>query len=200
MEIVGSLEVRWFLAARDPAASALRKAFARVRREAPRRDVYLVTGREDLAVKSRGGNGNLELKFRTDALGGVALMPRVAGAIERWTKLSVAVEGDRLRGEGTWIAVSKTRRQRKFVWRKGAVAEAGPDARPDAGCNVEWTELAIRGRAEQATLAFEAFGPEEDLLEVVLATARSVAGGWRHVRLPAASSRGYASWISALAR
>src|SRR5262245_42172451 len=105
LDILESLEVRWFLPASTPALAALDKWFASTPDQGERVDHYLATGRRDLNFKARIAKAQpakVETKFLVGSLGVIELAPNVSGELQRWTKLSLSLNDPDLRRKGTW--------------------------------------------------------------------------------------------------
>lgn len=140
----------------------------------------------------------METKYLTGSLGEVELAEGVTGVLERWRKLSLALDDPELRKHGRWIAIAKDRWLRRMAFRDGALRGASGDARLEAGCGIELTHLRIEGAGapvEQVTFGFEAFGPPERLLEILLAACREEFSGGGAVELQAGWSLGYPAWL-----
>jgi hypothetical protein len=197
MEILDSLEVRWFV--EHGSHEELAKWFADVPPETDsREDYYLVTGLNDVGVKARlvgGKPAKLETKLRLGALNDVELLAAVVGHVERWRKLSLDAGDPGLRRSGEWIKVGKERRLRKLRWLDGVVDEVAPRDRPAMGCGFELTRLSVGTRTEW-TLGFEAFGATTQLLSILMACARhALAGRPPPAGLCAGTSAGYPAWL-----
>jgi hypothetical protein len=207
MDVVESLEMRWFLAPERAELAELEQWFAGVAAEQDGRlDHYYVDPRSpELGLKQRcepGKPAKLELKLRTGALGAVALAPGVLGELERWTKLSLSSGAPEIAAHPQSIAVSKRRKLRKLSFCAGEAAEVPSSERPDAGCSVELTRIEASrgaGRIVAHTFGLEAFGAESELLGALEASAHRLFAERPGLRLEAASSSGYPSWLSRLA-
>ena len=206
MEILDSLEIRWFLPPQDAATGALQEWFASVKDEGERTDDYLGTGRGDLSVKARlaaGKPARLETKYLVGALGVVDLTPSMTGDLQRWTKLSLTAGDPALKQHGSWLAVKKTRQLRKFAVDPGKLpaAEVAADAMVPTGCGVELTRLDydIAGASRvEWTFGLEAFGPAPRLLDVLRGTIDAIAAPGALPPLRSVSSMSYAAWLLAL--
>ena len=204
MDILDSLEARWFLADDHSTAQAACAWFEGVSSEGTRVDHYLFTGRDDLGFKARRAENQpvkVETKYLLGSLGAVQLATGVVGKLERWRKLSLALDDSRLQNQGAWLALDKDRRLRKFAFDEGQAAEVPMSARLDAGCGVELTRLRWRNGDSDAmkwTLGLEAFGPPDRLLEVMLATCRAAFAQAPTLALAAAQSESYPSWLRSL--
>ena len=58
------------------------------------------------------------------SLGVLPLAPNFTGRLERWQKLSVAVSDAKMKQQGAWLTVTKSRRLRKLGYASGALGEA----------------------------------------------------------------------------
>jgi hypothetical protein len=203
MDIVESLEVRWFLPADNQARAALEKFFASAQQEDARVDHYLATGQDAIGFKARlepGKPAKVETKYLVGSLGIVELAPKMSGDLQRWTKLSLELDDPELRRDGAWRSVTKTRQLRKFAvtLATGAAAEVPITQRPDVGCGVEFTRLEYRaGGTDRVewTFGLEAFGPAAQLLDVLQATCRAITRQPTVPDLPAAWTASYPRWL-----
>lgn len=206
LDILDSLEVRWFFAGDHLAAAAACASFASVTVEGRRVDHYLVTDRNDLGLKARlveGETTKVETKYLVRGMGTIRLGERIAGNLERWRKLSLAVDDRQgLRRQGLWLAVEKDRRLRKFAFENGYATEVSATSRPDAGCGFELTQVRYRLDDELSvpewTLGLEAFGPEPKLLEILQATSRVAFIDDARFELDGARSASYPEWLLCL--
>ena len=201
-----SAELRWFWRAQPPrgfeewfravdvhgcAAGGGRTRTDRYLRDAAQRE---------LGMKRRGGRPGVEVKgLVLDAWGRVPTTP-FAGPLQLWTKWSSpALTLPRRRT----LATRKQRWLRRFDTSRGAAREVplGRDELPlpgyrfpAAGCNVEWTRVALPRGAVWWTFAFEAFGPIAALERSACLTARTLAA--RHPpALRGALLASYPSWL-----
>jgi hypothetical protein len=209
MEILESLEARWFMAREGSAVAAIQKWFASAQDEGERADHYLTTDRNDLSFKARLAAGKptkVETKYLVGSLGVLDLAPQMTGELQRWTKLSLVLNDPELKQHGAWLEVKKTRQLRKFAISMTPVLvakEVAADAFVPIGCGVELTRLeyqiADTSRAEW-TFGLEAFGPKTQLLDVLRATVGSITAQAGLPALRAAWTSSYASWLLALPR
>jgi hypothetical protein len=205
VEILHSLEVRWFLDDAETRVPGIRARFDASTLLSGRVDRYLFTERDDLGFKVRAEANRpikVETKYRTEALGEFRLAPNVDGKVERWTKLSLALDDPEIAREGKWLALEKSRRLRKFAFEQDAVSEVQVQEQVACGCGAELTELQFRrGDAAIAlwTLGFEASGPPDLLFAALRATCEAIfagsAGSVSH-ELRIEWSRGYPSWLA----
>lgn len=202
MDILESLEVRWFL---PPGASVditLKGWFGSTEDEGKRIDHYLATGRCDLNFKARLEEDKLakvETKYLVGSLGVVDLTTKISGELQRWTKLSVSLSDPELKKRGVWLEVTKRRQLRKYevtMTPAPGVKEVSVSDCPAIGCGVELTRLdyAINGTTHvEWTFGLEAFGPKSQLLDVMQATIRAISPGLPD--LPAGWTASYATWL-----
>jgi len=203
MEILSSLEARWFIDDLEGAsAKAAREWFERVEVQGKRADRYLLTGRDDIGFKARveeGRPAKIEIKYLLDSLGATPVHDGFVGTLERWQKLSLTVTDDALEKQGEWVRIAKARRLRKFAYDHGVVRPAAADALPEAGCGVELTELdyEVFGTKKRAlTLGVEAFGPKHLLLEVFQRVGEVAFEDARGLRLGEDRSESYPAWLT----
>ena len=207
MDILESLELRWFLPAGTTTTDTLQTWFGSTAAEEPRVDHYLVTGRPDLGFKARlvaNDPAKVETKYLVGSLGMVAIGPGITGELQRWTKLSLEVEDKSLQRDGAWLAVNKTRFLRKFaVDMSGApptAREVPVKDRPSTGCGVELTRLdySLTGASvSRYTFGFEAFGPKMRLLDVLQTVCVAINSQSPLPELRAEWSASYPAWLIA---
>lgn len=199
MDILETLEVRWFLADDAPLDDALRR-FDGASVQARRTDLYWLTGRDDLGIKVREtpqGATLFETKYRAGSLGGLILADGLEGALERWNKISVRSEelpADR-RG---WIAVTKERRMLRFALDHDRVVEAPAGELVPAACNVELTRLSYRQDDRQRfawTLGLETSAPASEALGLLRSVGAALFGGGATGYLAGSLSFGYPAWL-----
>jgi hypothetical protein len=205
MEILESLEMRWFLSDKDPCLAVPQGWFESITPEGKRIDDYLLTGRDDIGFKARGVEKQptrIELKYLVGTLGILQVAPGVVGKLEHWSKLSMASDDHQLKEAGTWCAIEKGRRLRKFAFQHGEASEVPVESRPVAGCGVELTQLLVKHSHATAriewTLGFEAFGPERMLLEIFQATCRAARESRLVLELGSEKSMGYPQWLASV--
>jgi hypothetical protein len=204
MDILESLEVRWFLPPGGSVGAALESWFGSTEGEGKRIDHYLATGRYDLNFKARleeGKPAKVETKYLVGSLGVVDLATKISGELQRWTKLSLALNDPKLKQHGAWLEVTKRRQLRKYaitMTPAPGVKEVSVSDFPPIGCGVELTRLdyEIKGTAYvEQTFGLEAFGPKSQLLDVMQATIRVLCP--RLPELPAEWTASYATWLLA---
>jgi hypothetical protein len=202
VDILDSLEVRWFLPPDSTASAVLETWFKSAAEDGARTDHYLATGRHDLGFKARivaDQPAKVETKYLLGSLGVVELAPEMFGELQRWTKLSLEIEDAKLQRAGAWLAVMKKRRLRKYaVTLTSAATEVLVTERPDVGCGVELTRLEYTSNAIKRvewTFGLEAFGPKEQLLHVLQAVCRAIASGSALPELRAEWTASYPSWL-----
>jgi len=201
-----TVEVRWFNRGQTPpeVEAWFHQGEGSVDRRPRRVDHYLhIHQPGTLSVKFREGRIEVKQRFlRRDA---IRLHPRVTGVVEHWRKWSFELadapqaRATIARPAGSWIPVRKDRRlltyrltrDRRVVPATAPVAHR--DAR-DQGCMMELTAV-VAGEQDWWTLAFEAFGDESGLEDVLLDVAGAVLRAREPPVLNAAESRGYADWL-----
>lgn len=202
MEILESLEVRWFLPPGASVDATLKKWFGSTKDEGKRIDHYLATGRSDLNFKARIEEGKplkVETKYLVGSLGAIDLTTKISGEVQRWTKLSLLLSDPKLKQHGVWLEVAKTRQLRKYaitMTPAPSVNEVTINDHPVIGCGVEFTRLdyAIDGTAHvEWTFGLEAFGPSSQLMDVMRATVRAISPGLPN--LAAGWTASYATWL-----
>jgi hypothetical protein len=176
-EGIRSLEVRWIFP--GPLQATVAGWFARFPAvmEA-REDIYLLEpSLRGLSVKVRGG-GALEVKAYRGSAGFLEVTGRARGRLESWQKWSFPFsplhhDSDSPPG---WQPVRKKRRISRFSLATGptAVPAEGPGGEPR--CDVELTEVRVRGR-DWWTLGFEATGPPTCSAEPLRPPPRSCSPG-----------------------
>jgi hypothetical protein len=141
----------------------------------PRRDVYVVdSGQAELGIKLRAA-GTARARIEIKSLVAVRGEAAPFGPVTIWTKSSSSALT--LDGIET-VFTNKWRRLRKFAWTGAVLKETALDENekvrdgtmPDAGCNLEFTRVAIEKSQEVWwTLGYEAFG-QLDEVERILRT------------------------------
>ncbi len=209
MTSTASAEVRWIVEGTVPTAAwewFVRNKLANGPDK--RGDHYTVLpGVQTVGVKWR--DEKLEFKPRAKDLGVKDCGRQVQGRIELWEKWSWsgnAVEDVKRAADSMperWIAVEKSRIERKFAFDGKAVREIDAKKKyPGNACNVEVTALRVGGQ-DYWTFGLEAFAdPEsnEKSLELTLtavlnetATPAELLG-----KLTAAVTRSYPTWLATL--
>jgi hypothetical protein len=202
MDILSSIEVRWFVDDASAEAKAAKAWFHDVAPQKKREDRYLLTGRSDISFKARveeGSQAKLETKFLLGSLGPALLHERFVGHIERWRKLSLTATDPELQAKGEWIRLAKVRRLRKLAYEEGVVRRVEVADNPVAGCGVEMTELAFELRGETrrtVTVGLQAFGPEPMLLDVLLRVCPIAFESAAGLQLGFAQSESYPAWLA----
>jgi hypothetical protein len=205
MNVIESLEVRWFFAQDLLLVEELNEWFGDVPLEAGDRTDHYYFDRQkpSLNAKDRGGpkGSKLEFKYRTGSLGATCLAPGVQGDLERWTKLSFQLGADTKETLASFsgsVAVKKARRLRKFEYSGGQASPVAADKMPSAGCGVELTsvEATRAGQVVHAvSFGLEAFGSSEVIFGALLSTASALFGERPGLKFTAADSHNYSSWL-----
>jgi hypothetical protein len=197
---VRSLEVRWIFPGQLETSVA--GWFGRFpARTESREDTYLLHPQlPGLSVKVRGGAA-LEVKAYHGSPGILDLTGRARGHLHSWQKWSFPfspLSQDSTDPAG-WTPVLKERRISHFSLTSGQAAARGPRPIQDPQCEVELTEVRIRGQYWW-TLGFEATGPADLLRSELEATAaivfaRALPG---EMEPGPDESRSYAEWLGQL--
>jgi hypothetical protein len=186
-------EVRWFFAEPPFDRTIL---FPEAPTGHERIDWYAAVSDLGCGIKWREGRLETKLRLRQYARSEPLSMqagdkPPIEGALESWTKWSVALEqgvepppADLLASTG-WIEVRKTRYLRTFAIASGEVTEVAE--RPASGCDLEWTDLVIADRP-WCTIGLESFGDAEWLTSLVATVID-------HVLLPTLQQTSATTWF-----
>ena len=95
--------------------------------------------------------------------------------------------------------MAKSRQLRKFEWVAGAPRAVDVNTRPAAGCGLELTSLDYevnKDRARSLTIGLEAFGPETELLRILLAVSEETFASAPELELAAEHSESYPRWLA----
>ncbi|MGC4087397.1 MAG: hypothetical protein QM756_05815 [Polyangiaceae bacterium] len=206
MNLLESVEVRWFFAPSRPLVPALTQWFAAVPLEADDRldHYYFDARRPDLNAKDRSAGSagaKLEFKYRVGSLGPTYFAPGVQGELERWAKLSLTLaagSNETIEAFRDSVSVKKQRRLRKFSYDAGSPFEVSIADRPTVGCGFELTCIeAVRGgqRIEAVTVGLESFGAPDSRLAALQATARVVFAERPLLQLASEDSASYSTWL-----
>jgi hypothetical protein len=206
MDVLSSIEVRWFLDVTGPTAAAARAVFADVPAGGKREDRYLLTCRDDISVKARieeGAPAKVETKYLLGSLGPMRLHENLVGNVERWRKLSLTLHDNAVANDGSWVTIAKNRRLRKLAYDGTTLVPVDAKSSPPAGCAIELTELEyeLRGKTRQAlTVGLDVFSPNLDDARVVLdILTRACACAFDSraaLCLDAGSSESYPHWLA----
>lgn len=197
-----SAELRWFKHGALPEGIA--QWFQQYEGVAPpeeREDLYLYVPENDyMGIKLR--QGRLEIKWRKAQLGILRFGDAVEGNAEKWGKWlceDPTQESFQLQDVvSTWVSVKKRRFQRRYQFADALIKVVGVNESITQGCNVELTQLRINDN-EWWSIAFEAFGKEERLMNNLKSVASEVFQNYRDLELLAKDSYAYPSWLSAVA-
>ena len=198
--IYSTVEVRWF--ERGPIPAGVADWFAggaiEPAEQIPRTDHYLQLPAED-AVGIKLREGRLEVKKRHERYGAAHFHDRAAGLVEGWQKWSFALADDPPLSDetlsGSWLAVRKARRLRKFAaGGAGGVFEIPIDESASLGCYVELASLQVY-QAEWWSVCLEAFGGQADLSGVLLAVGEQVFASQAAPHLALERSAGYPAFL-----
>jgi hypothetical protein len=173
-EGVRSLELRWIFP--GPMRDAITRWFGRFPAAMEsRQDAYLLDPPlRGLSVKVRGG-GPFEVKMYRGSPGILDVAGRARGRMEAWQKWSFPCDppGQASAELPGWRLVGKTLRVSRFLLASGSCWARLPGPVKEPGCDVEITEVRVRGEAWW-TLGFEATGPAETFRSQLEAAAALV--------------------------
>ena len=161
-----------------------------------REDVYLYLPEcEYMGIKLR--QGRLEVKWRKAELGVVGF-GRVEGKAEKWCKWlcedpTADFQPADVVGK-SWVSVKKVRSQRQYQVSNESITAVPVSESIKQGCTVELTELSINSNAWWS-LAFEAFGEDDHLMEHLQAVSGWVFKSYRESKLQAEDSYAYPTWL-----
>lgn len=204
-----SAEVRWFWSAQQqPLSDAVHAWFTAPRAggivpgggSKSRRDAYLAPRTGELGIKRRGGKPVCEVKGRIKSLATVQL-----GAVRAPAELWGKWDADGLSwDDANTIVVDKRRYLRKLDFDASTPKELALDADerpatapPEAGCNVEYTEIEVAAHGNYRTLGFEAFGPYPKLESILVASVQTFAPSVP--ALTEALAMSYPAWLARIA-
>lgn len=166
-----------------------------------REDLYLYSpGCDYLGIKLR--QGRLEIKWRKAELGVLYFGDRVEGKAEKWGKwlcedpTTESFQPTAVVGQKAWVGVKKVRSQRQYqVLPVESLTAVPVNESIEQGCSVELTQLDINGNTWWS-LAFEAFGEDDCLMDNLQAVASRVFKSDRGPKLQAEDSYAYPNWLS----
>src|SRR5215469_2698803 len=191
-----SLEVRWILP--GPPGAGVAGWFARFEAAVEsREDIYLLDPRlPGLSVKLRNGR-EFEVKVYRGSPGILEVAGCARGRLESWDKWSFPHDLVSQGGAALLGRCPVRKLIRKFALVGGQSVARVPGPGEEAACEVELTEVHVRGQAWW-TLAFEATGPASLLRTELETTAalvfdQALPGG---VELGAGDSQSYAQWLN----
>ena len=206
-----TVEARWFRQGEvsPEVASWFHEAEGDVDRRPRRVDHYLrLKNRNGLGIKLR--EGRIEVKQRNLRKDAIHFHQHAVGAIEHWRKWSFPLAGSHQAQlsiavpEASWTRVSKERRLLTYrLTEDGRVVVAtSPRDRSDVtrqGCVMELTGVRVGGQ-DWWTLAFEAFGDEPLLEDLLFAVARHLLAARAPPVLNISESWSYADWLRIVAQ
>jgi hypothetical protein len=206
MTLLYSAEVRWFHLGQPSAEVKEWLGVGEEHKEPDRADEYaLFPGCQTTGVKLR--QGRFEIKALARTVGEERFTAGVEGVVDMWAKLTFDVPDEAeakvhkaLRAAASMMEVGKARWLRKYSFDEpDRPSEVDPESRPGEGCNVEMTELRVRG-SEWWSLGFEAFG-HAALTKGYLRRTVALALGDRPppCQLSSRNSMSYPAWFVALA-
>jgi hypothetical protein len=177
-----------------------------VRLEKQRNDDYLLLPDcATVSVKQR--EGKLEVKALV-AGPRPFTMDAIVGRVDQWVKWSFdpsdeiakLLEGE-LDQSGPWCRIGKKRYLQKYSFDSGCLVAVSPDQRPDTGCNIELTVLAVDDSVGAwLTFGFEAFGPSGRVMAFLDGAVKHflTVHGPPPVSLDGRDSLSYPAWLAML--
>jgi hypothetical protein len=206
VQIAITTEVRWFLRAQQDAVDVLERWFEKIAPEPGRVDRYVATDRDDFGVKVRDTKAKaarFETKDRLSAPVATRFAPSIAGRVECWRKVSLAVARAEATLDGEMIHVRKQRRARHFGIMGGHVVEVPQDPPVNPCCIVDWSTIEIespRAPSMLWTLGFEASGTAEAQRTCLRAVAHELFATNSDLALTLDASCGYPELLAGLPR
>jgi hypothetical protein len=194
-------EVRWFYPGEVPeeVAAWFADGAGPVEQQLPRVDEYLLI-RETDTVNIKFREGRIEIKQRYGDVVQQEFADGSSGAIELWRKWGFGVDkknsnGNLVETGDVWLAVRKDRRVRAYTLQvDGKIAPLPTSVFIEQGCSLELTEVDAGGE-RWWSLCFEAVGPTELLVEILIAVVDQVLANSGDFRLAAHASHGYSAWL-----
>lgn len=199
-------EIRWFLeGSPDNGVQAWFDVADMGREEDPRIDSYLLLpGCPTCGVKIR--QGHFEIKAQTSPPESVSYDNGIKGKRAAWVKWSSGLAGAQLvqeqQGPETWVQVEKSRTLRLFALSDGIEEKPAGEWLSGPGCFVELAALRVAGSAEDWgaasrwwSVCLEAFGPGDQVVQLVDRMASSDMLQPISPSLPAEASMSYPEWL-----
>ena len=188
-----SLECRWFFKRAVPLTLA--KLFEGTDQEI-RTDVYWIKGISQNSNETNNGvklrEGRLEIKKKIEEM----LVPEIPGIVQKWKKTG-QLPPQIAKIDTDWLKITKKRKLNKYKIENGHIS--GPVVEyPSSGCNFELT-LFEKPFEKYATVGFEAYGKEQNLLENLLITFNEIIKvvGSGEVFI-SENSKSYPEWLAEL--
>ncbi len=179
--LMHSAEIRWFLPQVSWDEAKTWFLAGHELKVEDRTDQYLLLPDCDAAgVKLRGGekpDGKKKLKFEIKSQVSPARplqLDGLNGRTDQWVRWSLEPKNlkeleqleNEILGVGTWVKVRKERFLRKFS-ADADLVEVPSEQKPAAGCNIELTAIAVEGKNQGFSLAFEAFGTSAEVSKIL---------------------------------
>ncbi len=204
MQTIATAEVRWFYPGQIPAGVAAWFASAQgpIEYQSPRVDEYLLI-RETDSVNVKFREGRIEVKQRYGEVVNREFVGGGVGAIEFWRKWSFDVDkknsNNNFRGFGDdWLAVRKDRIVHIYALQAdGRVAPVPDLGLVEHGCSLELTQIDAAGQ-HWWSICFEEMGPEDRLMETLVAVADQLLRSFTASPLSVCASYGYSAWLQRL--
>ncbi len=195
-----TLELRWFFKGviKTEILQYFRDNQIAFIEENPRTDWYLLSDKLS-GIKLRGTS--LEFKRLTDTVKNYSIVPLITGNIERWTKLSLALQQNddtALIERGSlpdWIAVEKTRSLAKYkISVDGIIVPVTIEERPAEACALEICSIKVFHQVWW-TICFEASGTKSSLQKNMEITLKQLLKQNNLPFLKAENSFGYPQFL-----
>lgn len=154
-----------------------------------------------MGIKVR--EGRLEVKRQYGKVVVKRFHPRVEGQLEGWRKWGLDLNlvdqpADSLAARN-WLPVTKSRSLCTFQFLNGRWRPVSLSiAQVHSGCEMELTKLRIRGQSWW-TIAFEAFGLEQDLQAALLSVTGQIFRAYNPPELTTKNSFSYPKWLHQIA-
>lgn len=166
-----------------------------------RSDVYLYSPENSyLGIKLR--QGRLDVKWRKAEIGVVKFGEFAEGNVEKWGKwlcydpTEESFQPNQVLSNPTWVSVKKVRYSQLYqILPDFSPQPISADQSIENGCSVELTHIMIHENPWW-TLAFEASGEDNRLMDNLQATANLVFNSYNGTKLQVRNSYGYPSWLS----
>jgi hypothetical protein len=163
-----------------------------------RSDFYLQSNSPDLGVKLR--QGNLEVKYRQQDLGTIAIDGLENSQVEQWSKWicvddSSGLTPTKIAGKPGWLKVDKIRDRRLYRVDVTDTVKLTQTANPTADiAAIEITQLQLQSQIWW-TIACEYFG-DNISIDQFGSLVRSLRAGYPSSTSPLPISCGYPQWLS----
>jgi hypothetical protein len=200
MDNFQTIEVRWFYPGvlPDRIFKWFNKKGEPIDKIDTRADFYLQSQSPDLGVKLR--QGNLEVKYRQQDLGKIAIDRFTLAQVEQWSKWicindTSALHPTTIASKPGWIKVDKIRYQRLYQVEFTDTLQLMPISSPQAdAAAIEITQLQVQGQTWW-TLACEYLGHNIQVEQQFLPLVRSLLSDCLFPTSTSPISCGYPQWL-----